>query len=171
MVMNKKGQLIIMRIMIGIIVFIMVMIMIQPTKQAIEYSTNTSANLNCSSSSLTSTQEATCIVVDFSLFYMIGLAICAGMAYIAGKKHLSGVITAIVVFVVTSILIEPLKDFIVYARDASHLNCVDATISVASRLSCLVIDLWLFWFVLTAISAAITFIFIKKVIPKFTGEG
>ena len=97
---------------------------------------------------------------------MIGISICAGMAFLAGKKKVSGVITAIVVFVITSILIEPLKDFIIYARDASHLNCVGTTISVGSRLSCLVIDLWLFWFVVTAIAASITYMFVKKVLPK-----
>ena len=170
MVMNKKGQMIILRLMIGIIVFIMIMIMIQPTKQAIEYGTNSSANLNCSATGLSEAQEATCIVVDFALFYMIGLAITAGMAFMAGRKHISGIITAIVVFVVTSILIDPLKDFIIYARDASHLNCASSTISVATRLSCLIVDLWLFWFILTAISATITYIFVKKVIPRFTGE-
>ena len=164
--MNKKGQMIILRMMIGIIIFIMVMIMIQPTKEAIGYGTNTSTNLNCSTTGLTSAQESTCIIIDFSIFYMIGMALGAGMAFVAGKKKLSGVITAIVVFVVTSILINPLKEFIVYARDAAHLNCADATISVASRLSCLVVDLWLFWFVVTAIAAAITFIFVKKVLPE-----
>jgi len=164
--MNKKAQMIILRMMIGVIIFVMVMIMIVPTKEAIESGTNTSANLNCSATELTNAQEATCIVTDFLLFYMIGIALCAGMAFVAGKKKLSGVITAIVVFVITSILINPLKEFIVYARDAAHLNCADATISVASRLSCLVVDLWLFWFVVTAIAAAITFIFVKKVLPE-----
>ena len=166
MVMNKKGQMIILRMMIGIIIFIMVMIMIQPTKEAIESGTNTSASLNCSATGLTNAQEATCIVTDFLLFYIIGITLCAGMAFVAGKKKVSGVVTAIVVFVVTSILINPLKEFIVYARDASHLNCANTTISVGSKLSCLVIDLWLFWFVVTAIAAAITFIFVKKVLPE-----
>ncbi len=164
--MNKKAQVIILRMMIGIIVLIMVMIMIPVTKQSIELGTNTSSNLNCSATGLTAPQEATCIITDFLLFYIIGISICAGMAFIAGKKQVSGVITAIVVFVITSILISPLKDFISYIRDASHLNCSATAISVASRLSCLVIDLWMFWFVVTAISAAITFIFVKKVLPQ-----
>ena len=162
--MNKKSQLIILRMMIGIIVFIMVMIMISPTKEAIVTATNTSSNLNCSAPAvdLSNAQEATCIVVDFLLFYMVGAALGAGMAFVAGKKKLNGIVTAIVVFVVASILINPLKDLIVYARDATHLNCADATISVASRMTCLVVDLWLFWFVLVAVSAALTYIFIKK---------
>ena len=161
---SKKGQMFILRMMIGIIVFIMVMIMITPLKESIVTGTNTSAHLNCSapSASLTNAQGATCIVIDFLLFYMVGAALGAGMAYVGGKKKLNGIITAIVVFVVCSILINPLKDLIVYARDATHLNCADATISVASRMTCLVVDLWLFWFILVAISAAVAFIFIKK---------
>jgi len=136
--------------------------MISPTKEAIVAGTNTSANLNCSAESLSNAQGATCIVVDFLLFYMVGAALGAGMAFVAGKKKLNGIVTAIVVFVIASILINPLKELIVYARDAAHLNCADATISVASRMTCLIVDLWLFWFVLIAISAAITYIFIKK---------
>ncbi len=164
--MNNKGQVIILRIMIAVIVLIMIMIMIEPTQQAINIGTNTSANLNCSAapSTLSNTQTATCIVTDYLIFYLIGLAICASMAFLAGKKQVSGVITAIVVFVVTSILINPLKDLIIITRDATHLNCASTSISVASRLSCLAIDLWLFWFVLTAISATITYMFVKKVL-------
>ena len=165
MALNKKSQLFILRMMIGIVVFIAIVIMIQPTKEVIDTAMN-DTDFNCSADNLTTANQAACVVTDFSLFYMIGIAISAGMAYMLGKKQVSGVITAIVVFVITTILIEPLKDFIILARDASHLNCAAEGLTVATRLSCLVIDLWLFWFIVTAISVAIAFLFVKKVVLR-----
>ena len=160
MAMNNKSQLLILKMMIAIIIFIIVMVMIVPLKSSIDIATN-STELNCSSSSLTSETQAVCIVTDFLLFYIIGAAISVGMAYISGKRDISGVIGAIVIFVVTTILIEPLKTLIIIARDASHLNCAAAGISVASKMSCLVVDLWLFWLIAVTLAAAFTFIFAK----------
>lgn len=160
---NKKGQLIVLKIMIAIIVLIMVMIFSQPVKESIDINTNTT-QLNCSSSGLDSSTSATCIVMDYAIFYFIGAIISVSMAFIAGKKNTSGVVTGIIVFVLVNILINPLKDFIIYTRDASHLNCAAAT-SAGNSLACILIDLWLFWFVITVLAAAITFIISKKVLP------
>jgi len=163
---NKKGQMIILKIMLAIIILIMAMTFIAPLKESIGLSRNTSSSLNCSAPDLSSVTNATCIVLDFAMFYFLGIAISIGMAFIAGKKDVGGVVTAIVVFVVVNILISPLKDFIIYARDATHLNCAGAALSVGSRLTCILFDLWLFWFVVIAISSALTFIFAKKVLSK-----
>lgn len=164
MITDKKAQMLILKIMIAVVILIISMIMISPVKESIDTNTNTS-QLNCSSTSLSTSNQATCVVLDFLLFYILGAAISVGMAFIAGKKDISGVITAIVIFVIVTILIEPLKDLIIYARDASHLNCATTT-SVAAKMSCILIDLWLFWFIAAILSAATTYIFVKKVLRK-----
>ncbi len=160
--MNKKGQVnnLVLKIMLSVIVLIMIMIMAQPTKQAIDLNTNTT-ELNCSSSTLSTGNQATCVITSFLLFYIIGAAISMSMAFIAGRKNMNGAVSAIVIFVIVAVLIEPLKDFIIYLRDASHLNCASTTIGVAGRLSCIVVDLWLFWFVMTVLAASLTYMFVK----------
>ena len=158
--MNKKGQALLLKFMLGIIAFIVIMIMVSPVKEAIDINTNSSL-LNCSASGLSVETEATCIVTDFLLFYMIGIGISVSMAYIAGKKNVNGTVTAIVLFVLTTILIEPLKTIIILARDSGHLNCGAVGNSVGVQLSCMVVDLWLFWLIATVLSAAVTFIFVK----------
>lgn len=163
--MKKKAQAIILKMMMAIIIFIIVMIMIQPIKENIDSNTNTS-QLNCSSTTISEANNATCIVMDFALFYLIGAALSVGMAFIAGQKDINGVITAIVIFVIVNILINPLKDFIIIARDSSHLNCAASSLSVATRLSCIIVGLWLFWFVAVVLSASLTYIFVKKVLKK-----
>jgi hypothetical protein len=161
--MNNKGQMIILKIMLAVVMLISVMIISTALKEGVD---NASTALSCSDSGLPVAKRATCIITDFSLFYFIGIAISVSMAFLAGKKNISGVVTAIVTFVVLAVLISPLKDFIVYLRDASHLNCVGTGISVAARLSCIFIDLWLFWFALTVLAAVVTYIVSDKILPS-----
>ncbi len=163
---NKKAQVIILKIMLSIIILIMAVAFTRPLKDVIGTSRNTSNVLNCSGTNLTATSTATCVVLDFSLFYFIGIVISVGMAFLAGRKNISGIVTAIVVFVIVNILISPLKEFIVFARDAAHLNCASASISIGARLTCILFDAWLFWFVAVALSAALSFIIAKKVLPE-----
>lgn len=161
--MNKKGQMIILKIMVAIIVLVFVLGWSYPIQEAINYAGNTSTSLNCSSSSLDYQQVATCTVLDFTLFYYLGALISIGMAFLAGKRNGLGVITGITSFVITIVLISPLKELIVYVRDSDHLNCT-ATTSIAAKLSCLVVDLWIFWFVGIILSAIVTYFFAKEVI-------
>jgi hypothetical protein len=160
MVVNKKSQLLILKLMVAIIIFIIALIMIVPLKETISTATN-STELNCSSDLISNEMKATCTTLDFSLFYILGAAISVGMAYIAGRKTINGTITAIVIFVVTTILIEPLKTLIILARDSSHLNCGAVGNSVAVNMSCILVNLWLFWLIAATLAAAFTFIFVK----------
>jgi hypothetical protein len=164
--MNKKSQLIMLKIMLAILVLIVAMIFTQPLKESINIGTNSSSNLNCSASDLSAETNATCIIMDQGLFYFLGIILSIGMAFVAGKRNVSGVVTAIVTFVIVHILISPLTTLIIYARDVDHLNCAASTISTAARMTCILLDVWLFWFVIAVISAAITFMFAKKVLPK-----
>jgi len=163
MAMNNKGQMIILKMMIAIVMLVFVLGWIIPIQEAITTAGNSSSALNCTSSGLDYQQVATCTVLDFTLFYYIGALISVGMAFLAGKKNGFGVITGITSFVITMVLISPLKQIIVLVRDASHLNCADATISVASKMSCLVVDLWIFWFVAIVLSAIVSYFFTKEV--------
>ena len=158
--MNNKGQMLILKIMVAVVIFIIILIMIAPLKESITATTN-ATGLNCSNPAIADENKGTCIIVDFFLFYLIGAAISVGMAYIAGRKTINGTVSAIVIFVITTILIEPLKTLIILARDSSHLDCAASGLSVAGNMSCILIDLWLFWLVATILAAAFTFIFVK----------
>ena len=165
MAMNNKAQMIVLKLMLAIVILIMAVGFSQPLRENIDIATNTSANLNCSvSETLSTPNKAACVVMDFSLFYLIGAMIAVGMAFVAGRKDITGIITAIAVFIITTILIEPLKSILLIVRDADWLNCA-ATTSVGAKLTCIVFDIWLFWFIVVAISSAITYIFVKKVLP------
>ena len=157
--MNKRGQVLILKIMLAVVMLIFAIGFSGPIRENIENVVNTT-NLNCSSNSLSYSMNATCTVVEFMLFYLIGGLISVGMAFIAGSKNASGIITAITIFVITTVLINPLKDLIIAWRGASYLNC-SGTISVANKLLCILADAWLFWFIAIALSATVTYIFVK----------
>ena len=160
---NKKSQIIIVRIMLGIIFFIAAMVFIPGINNQTIITMN-SANLNCSSSAISTVERATCTVVDLGLFYFISTVIAVGLAFISGKRTATGVLTSIFVFIVTVALITPLKDLIILARDATHLNCGGAGIAVGANLTCIFVDLWLFYVIAISIASAVTLIFINKVV-------
>jgi hypothetical protein len=165
MAMNKIGQMMILKIMLAIVVLIIAMAWITPIKENINIGMNSSANLNCSSNSLDYSSTATCVVMEFTIFYFIGALISVGMAFLAGKKNMSGVISSITIFVIIVVLINPLKELIVYFRDADHLACLTTT-SVPEKLLCIVVDAWLFWFIAVVIAGALSYIFAKEVLPS-----
>lgn len=164
--MNKKGQMIIVMIMVGIIVLIAAVVMIPPLKTNIETSMNTSTSLNCSATGLSATTNATCVVLDMGLFYFIAIVIACGLSYISGSKSIISIIVTIFVFILVTVLITPLKDWIILARSSGYLNCSAAGISVASKMLCIFVDLWLFYFIVVAISAAAGYAFTVKVLPQ-----
>ena len=160
---GKKGQVIVVSIMVAIVAFIIVVVMIEPLQDQV-YDARNSTHMNCTNTTnLSTTQKATCVVLDMSLFYLIGIGLAASIAFITGNKNFSGIITAIFVFVMVTVLITPLKDLIIIARDATHLNCGATGISVGTNMACIVMDLWLFYFFIAAISAGVTYIVMKKV--------
>lgn len=160
---NKKAQLIILKLMLGVIVFIIAFALAQPTKEVIDIQTNGS-NLNCSSSTLTNVEDATCVTIEMGLFYFISVLIALSVGVVSGSRTFHGVISSIFVFMVIVMMISPLKDLIVLMRDASHLDCTNAAISTGAKMTCIVADLWLFYFVAVVIAGAVTAIFTKKVI-------
>ncbi len=163
---NKKGQQIFVSIMVSIMVLILVVILSSPLKQEISKATNTTQLNTSKLTELSVPNQATVIVLDMMLFYFIGTLIAASIAFITGRRSFTGVITAIMVFVVVSVLITPLKSLIILIRDSGHLDCTNAAITVGGKLSCIIVDIWLFYFVITAISVAATFVFLKVTIKK-----
>ncbi len=165
---SKKSQQIFVSMMVSVLALIVVLILVPPLKQSIGDATNgtSSVLLNSSNPSLSVEHKATVTVLDMALFYFIGIMIAASIAFITGRKSFTGTITAIMVFVIVSVLITPLKTLIILIRDSGHLDCTNAAITVGGKLACLIVDIWLFYFVITAISAAATFIFVTKVIKK-----
>ncbi len=165
---SKKSQQIFVSIMVSVLALIVILILVSPLKESISNATNgtLSVLLNSSNPSLSVEHKATVIVLDMALFYFIGIGIASSIAFITGRRSFTGTITAIMVFVITSILISPLKTLIILIRDSGHLDCGNAAITVGQSLSCIIVDIWLFYFVITAISAAATFIFVTKVIKK-----
>ena len=165
---SKKSQQIFVSIMVSILALIVVVILSSPLKQEISKATNGtySSLLNSSNLNLAVEHKATVIILDMALFYFIGIMIAASIAFITGRRSFTGTITAIMVFVIVSILITPLKTLIILIRDSGHLDCTNAAITVGGKLACIIVDIWLFYFVITAIAAAATFIFVTKVIKK-----
>lgn len=81
--MNKKGQTIFVGIGIAVMVFLTVIAMIPALKDGITTARDVS-HLDCNNSSISVGTQATCIVVDFWLFYFVIMAMGAGLAYISG---------------------------------------------------------------------------------------
>ena len=161
MVLNNKGQLAIFKIMMAIVILIATVLISPALIETVNNGTTTSS-LNCTSTTLDVTQTATCVVVDNYIFMLLGTFICVGMSFIAGSKNGFGVLNAIIIFIITMVLISPLKYWIGLWRDGSHLAC-STTTSIATKMLCIMADAWLFWFVVIVIGASLTYLFNKKV--------
>ena len=160
--MNKSGQKTIVFLMISVFVIILALAFSTPLKDQVS-STMNSSSLNCTNPDITTTHKATCTTIDFGFFYFISIVIAVSLAIVAGKRNVTGILTSIFVFVVVVAMITPLKNLIITFRDAAHLDCASTTI-VGVKLTCIFVDLWLFYFIVAAIASTITFIFIKKVL-------
>jgi threonine/homoserine/homoserine lactone efflux protein len=64
-----------------------------------------------------------------------------------GQAAMVGIMLGFMVFITIVILIEPLKDQIDIARDPSHLDCANTSLSTMGEMSCIITDAQLFIFV------------------------
>ena len=85
MVMNKRGQVIFVTLMIAIVVIVLALAFAFPVKEATQDARGT---MNCSDTTISTFDKAGCLASDLTLFYFIG-----GMIFIAGA-----VVTARVIF-------------------------------------------------------------------------
>lgn len=64
-----------------------------------------------------------------------------------GQTAIVALMLTVMLFMTIIILTDPLKDTIDIGRDSSHLDCNNASISTGTKLTCLTVDLTLFYFV------------------------
>lgn len=82
--MNNKGQTAMLGLMIGIFIFMMAMVFIDPIKAVISDARGAD-QLNCSSSTISDGDKATCLIVDLILPYFIAVVIAIAGAWIGAK--------------------------------------------------------------------------------------
>lgn len=158
---DKSGQIMLVKIMMGILILVFAIIVFKPTEQTIDYATN-STELNCSDPSLNTVNEVTCDFLQVGLlFYYIATIIAVSLAVIQGKRTIFGVLETLVIFMVVVLLITPLKELIILFRDTSHLSCGAAGISLGANMLCIFVDLWLFYFVVISIALAASYVYNK----------
>lgn len=75
-----------------------------------------------------------------------------------GQAVFLGVMISIMLFITVVALIEPLKTLIVIARDPTHLDCTNTSISVGQAGTCILVDWYMFYFVGVTIAAGIGYI-------------
>jgi len=84
MVLNKKGQVFIYSLMLGLIVLVLALALAGPVKDTIDSARNGTTDegqlgLNCSSTTISNFDKGACIVSDLTIFHFIG-----GLVFIAG---------------------------------------------------------------------------------------
>lgn len=80
---NKKGQSMVVGLMIFFFVFMTTMILIPPLKSIIEIGRD---NLGCQYTNLTTGTAATCLIVDLYMFYFIAVVLAASSVYLYVRR-------------------------------------------------------------------------------------
>ena len=75
-----------------------------------------------------------------------------------GQVIFFGIMVAIMTFIVLVQFISPIKDQVIISRNATNLDCDNTSISTGQRMTCVVTDLFLFYFFAAGIATAIGFI-------------
>ena len=78
---GKKGQAIFVGIMIVTMVFFTIVALIEPLKEGVVIARDVD-HLDCDNTSISVGQSGACIIVDWYMFYFIGMAFAGGMAYL-----------------------------------------------------------------------------------------
>ncbi|HDI03104.1 MAG TPA: hypothetical protein ENF67_01015 [Candidatus Pacearchaeota archaeon] len=70
---------------------------------------------------------------------------------------------AVFVFIAAVVLLQPLKEMIIIARDANHLDCENQSISTGQKMTCIIVDLYLPYFIGAVLAGSVYLIFAKVV--------
>ena len=89
MVMNKKGQTLLVGMMVFIFVLMAALILITPLKEIIAEQRD-ATHLDCGNATISFGQKATCLVADLTLPYFIGVVVAAGAGFVAWKLFREG---------------------------------------------------------------------------------
>lgn len=68
-----------------------------------------------------------------------------------GQSLIFGIMLMILALITVTIVLSPMVEVIDIARDADHLNCSSNSLSTGIVATCLVIDLYVPYFVVTAL--------------------
>lgn len=85
MVINKKGQMVLVGLMLAIVVFIMVVNFIPIIKEQVVQARNP-AHLDCGNSSISVEEKMTCVTTGLSLFSYVTIGLFAAISLIGLKK-------------------------------------------------------------------------------------
>jgi len=80
-----------------------------------------------------------------------------------GQAAVYGLMVAIFVILVSIMLAEPLRDTIDIGRSPSNLDCGNSSISTGTKLSCLVVDLTMPYFLAVVIVAGAGYVFVRRI--------
>lgn len=72
-----------------------------------------------------------------------------------GQHVFLGIMVAIVVFIALMQLIDPLKEVIEDVRGSTKLDCGSDTNSVGVQSTCVLVDMWLFYFIGAGIAVSV----------------
>lgn len=75
---------------------------------------------------------------------------------------------AVMVFIVVVAFIPALKPTITTARNAANLDCDNSSITTGNKLTCIVVDLWLPYFVGVGIAGGLAFITGRNITKKLS---
>jgi hypothetical protein len=79
-----------------------------------------------------------------------------------GQTFMIGIMYAFIYFIAIVVLIEAIKQGVNIARDNSHLDCANTSISTGQQMSCIVVDSYLPSFIGVGLAVAISFLGIKR---------
>ena len=78
------------------------------------------------------------------------------------QVFLTGVMVAVMLFIVAVIFIQPIKEVVEDARSADMLDCTNSSISTGTRMTCILTDLYLFYFFGMIISLGLSYLLFRR---------
>ena len=75
-----------------------------------------------------------------------------------GQLMMVGLMIAVFVFITAVVFMTPIKDMIEMNRNASNLDCANTSITTGTKLTCIIVDLYLPYFIGVVIFAGIAII-------------
>ena len=79
---NKRGQAVVVGMMVAVMVFIIAVVMIAPIKEVV---VSGRADIGCQYTNLTTGERGACILIDLYLPYFFGVVMAVGLGYIGGR--------------------------------------------------------------------------------------
>lgn len=74
-----------------------------------------------------------------------------------GQVLVVGLMIWVMVFITAIILIEPMKELITDARSPTSMDCGNTSITFGTKATCLIVDLWLPYFIGVVLASGASF--------------